>query len=288
MRCEAAGEEADLGDVDPVDGPSDARLEVLREPAASSEPRERTFDHPPARQDVEADRGMGALHDLDRPAAEVGDSVAEFVTGVAAGGEQGPQPWVETADRRDDPRSAVTVLDVGAMHLKTDEVTFCVGDNVALAALDLLAGVKATRSTAFGGFHRSRCRSRRARLAARLLARHHDQRMIDPDPGTVMRPSIEILLHGRIGRKLIRQLPPLAAGRRHVEDRVQHRPQVGLQRPPDPVRQRHQRRDSQPLRVRHVACVAQALAAMLRPRDLGPRHRDLHLLCSNNHETTAF
>lgn len=118
------------------------------------------------------------------------------------------------------PGAPSKVLDVGAMHLKTDEVAFAVGDHGTRAALDLLARVEATRSAAFAGSHRLNVdrAGRRARLAARLLARRHDPGMIDPRPGPVMRPSVEILLYGRTGRTPLRQLPPLAPGRRHGED----------------------------------------------------------------------
>ncbi len=43
---------------------------------------------------------------------------------------------------------AIAVLDVGGVDLQADQMTFGVGDDVALAALDLLAGVVAARAAA--------------------------------------------------------------------------------------------------------------------------------------------
>ena len=99
---------------------------------------------------------------------------------------------------------------------------------------------------------------------------------------TISRPAIEILLNGRVGRKLLRKLPPLAAGRRHLPDRVHHSGQIGGPWPSHPSRLRHERLDQRPFRVRHVACIAEALAPILASSDLSPGHDDPHILCRNN------
>ena len=66
------------------------------------------------------------------------------------------------------------------MQAKTDEMAVSVGDDMALAAFDLLAGVEASRAAAFRGLHRLAVdhARRSARLSACLFARRHDQRMI--------------------------------------------------------------------------------------------------------------
>ena len=99
---------------------------------------------------------------------------------------------------------------------------------MALAALDFLAGVKAARPAVPGGFHRLAVDDahRGARLSPCLFARLHDQGVVDARKNAATRPGVEITLHGRIGRELLGQLPPWAAGRRHVQDRVHDRPQL--------------------------------------------------------------
>lgn len=107
-------------------------------------------------------------------------------------------------------------------------VALGIGDNVALAALDLLACIKAMRAAAFRRLHRLAVDDAggRAGLAAGALARIHHRRMVDAHEQSVARPFIEITLHGRIGRKILRQLTPLTVRRHHVQDRVHHHRQV--------------------------------------------------------------
>jgi len=50
-------------------------------------------------------------------------------------------------------RRAIAILNVGFMHDETDEVSLRVGDDMSLAALDLLAGVEAARPPAFRRLH---------------------------------------------------------------------------------------------------------------------------------------
>src|SRR3546814_13492286 len=66
------------------------------------------------------------------------------------------------------------------------------------------------------------------------------------------------------------QQTPLAAGGENVEDCVHHSTQSGPPSPAKPARRRYQRRYHRPFRVRRIACVAQAIAPLLRPRDFSP------------------
>ena len=70
----ASGEQPEMGDEEPGGGAGDGCLEVLGEAAASSEPREGAFDHPSARQELEAFDAGWPLDDLDGPGAAMGDS----------------------------------------------------------------------------------------------------------------------------------------------------------------------------------------------------------------------
>ena len=135
------------------------------------------------------------------------------------------QPWIKRADRRQNARRAIAILNIGFMHDETDEVSLGVGDDMPLAALDFLSGVEATRTTAFRRFYRLTVDDAggRACFSPRLLARRHDQKVIDAGEHAGARPSVEIALHRRIRRKLFRQLPPLAAGGGHIQDGVHDR-----------------------------------------------------------------
>ncbi len=116
-----------MGDGDPCLGTGDGFLPVLGEAPAATQPGEGALDDPPFWQNLEA---LGAI------------------------GEDMAQPGKAVADGLQQLGRAVAVLDIGAMDDQCDQKAQGVGDDMALAALDLLAGVKATDSAAFGGLDR--------------------------------------------------------------------------------------------------------------------------------------
>lgn len=89
-----AQHEADRRDKDPRLGAGDGCLEVLGEPATTPEPGESSLDDPSSRQDLETFGRVGALDDFDGPCAEIGQSLRQLFSGIAAVGEQVAQPRV--------------------------------------------------------------------------------------------------------------------------------------------------------------------------------------------------
>lgn len=75
---------------------------------------------------------------------------------------------------------AIAILNAGFVHDESDQFALGVGNDVALAALDFLACVKAPWTTAFRGFHRLAVNhsGRRARLSASRLTRRHDESVV--------------------------------------------------------------------------------------------------------------
>ena len=65
------------GDVNPGLGARDRSLEILCQAAVSIEPREGSFDHPAAWQQLKASGVSGAFDDLDGPLAEFGECLAQ-------------------------------------------------------------------------------------------------------------------------------------------------------------------------------------------------------------------
>src|SRR3546814_11983244 len=63
------------------------------------------------------------------------------------------QPWKAVDDFTQDQRRAVAVLNVGGMDHRMYQIALGVGEDVALAALDLLARVIAARAATFSRFH---------------------------------------------------------------------------------------------------------------------------------------
>jgi hypothetical protein len=119
------------------------------------------------------------------------------------------------------------------------------------------------------GLHRDPASGAGGELAALFLAGSRHQPGIDPLPGAVVAPAVEIALR-RARRILTRQGAPLAAGPQEIEDGVDDGPQVALARPPEPTPRRQERRNLRPLPGSRVACIAQLVTAILLPSGFSP------------------
>jgi hypothetical protein len=76
---------------------------------------------------------------------------------------------------------------VGGMDDDADQMALRVGDDVSPAAYDLLAGVESARTAAFAGFRRLTVDDAGGRAGlAPILARRHDQRVIDRLPARLV------------------------------------------------------------------------------------------------------
>src|SRR3546814_4478761 len=100
---------------------------------------------------------------------------------------------------------------------------------MALAPLDPLGSVEAAWAAAF---RRRRALAvddagRGGGVAPQCVTGLACQLGSDHLPSAVIAPSIEISLHGRAWRKVLRQQTPLAAGGENVEDCVHHSTQSG-------------------------------------------------------------
>lgn len=81
------------------------------------------------------------------------ESGLQFDAGVAAIGEDVAQPGESMADRRQQQRRAVAILDVGWVHGGRDQQPVGIGQDMALAAIDGSAvdPVRAAEPTRAGG-----------------------------------------------------------------------------------------------------------------------------------------
>jgi hypothetical protein len=110
------------------------------------------------------------------------------------------------------------------------------------------------------------------RVASEFPARLSHQSGDNPLPPDGVAPSVEIALHCRIWRELAGQGSPLAARRQNKQDRFDNLTQIDFPRSAQSAPRRQLSRDQLPLRIGHVACVAQPIALILLERDFGPRH----------------
>lgn len=170
------------------------------------------------------------------------------------------------------------------MDFDPDHQAQRVGDDVALAALDLLAGIIPTNPAAFGGLHALAIddTGSRAGFPAFHVSGVHHQMMIEAGQQTTVAPVIEIALHRRDRREVSGQHPPLAAGRCYIQDRVRYRTQAGGARPPRQPRLRQERLDQALFPVCQIACIAAMPPLIITPSGLGPSHLDLRSSSQTN------
>src|SRR5947208_9489253 len=140
------------------------------------------------------------------------------------------QPGKQIMDRRNDKPGTIAILDICGVNLATDQKTGSIGQNVTRTAFDLLGRIVTTRPAALGRLDRLTVDDPRrwARFTARRFARLHQQREIDVLKQAIVSPIVEIALYRRERRKILRQHPPLTAGPRYIQDRVQHPPTLKL------------------------------------------------------------
>jgi hypothetical protein len=68
--------------------------------------------------------------------------VTQLVACITAVSKDVAQPWIKPADRGQYSDGTILILDAGDMHDQSDEMAGRVGDNVLLAANDLLPASK--------------------------------------------------------------------------------------------------------------------------------------------------
>ncbi len=76
----------------------------------------------------------------------------KLVTGIPTIGEDVPHPGAAADDLGEHERCAAAILDVGVVDHGMNQIAIGVGQDVALAAFDLLARNATLRPAALGGF----------------------------------------------------------------------------------------------------------------------------------------
>ena len=92
------------------------------------------------RQQFKAGGVSGAFDDFDGPVAKSGEGVTQVGAVIDAVGEEMAQPRKQLVDGLDHQHGTIAILDIGGMHLGTDQQTASIGHNVALAAPSLRCG----------------------------------------------------------------------------------------------------------------------------------------------------
>ena len=120
-------------------------LVILGQPAPSAEPTEGSFNHPPARDDDETGGPRDPANDDQRQTEqEAGEQDRQAV--VDAVGENSPEPAVQRLDAFQQVTCPVSILDVGGVDEDSEPQAGGVNRDMALAAVDLLGRIVATRA----------------------------------------------------------------------------------------------------------------------------------------------
>src|SRR5215471_10880021 len=191
-NCEASGEETEVGEEEPGGGAGGGGLEVFGEASAAAEPSKGALDHPSSRQELEAFDAGRSLDNLDGPGAAIGDRPLQLLATIDPVGEDMVQFRENLPQRPQQRHGAMRVLDIGGMDLGSEHKALRVGDDVALAPLDALAGVDPARAAAFGGRHALAVDDAggRHRIAPSLPTRLGDECQADPLPSAVVAPAV--------------------------------------------------------------------------------------------------
>src|SRR6202011_4068167 len=140
--------------------------------------------------------------------------------------------------------------------------------------LYLLTRIKPAWTAAFCGLHGLTVDnpSRWPALASRRTPCALYQETIDPLPNLGVAPIVKIMLNRRERRKIFRQSAPLAAGRKHIENRVHNDANIPLAWTSNMTPLRQQWSQRHPLFRCRVACIAQPITPILLTGGFGPSH----------------
>src|SRR5271165_4861495 len=256
----AACQQLDGGKIKPCLAAGDGPLKVPRQPPIAAKPGEGALNDPAPGQELKTFGLVRSLDDLQRPLPAPGKRRLQLLARVGAIGKDMAQPREEIADRSQQVGRAVSILNVGGVHLRANQMTAGIGNDVALAPVDLLARVISPRAAAFRGLDRLTIDHpcRRAGFAAIPLPSMLDQQEIDLFPQPFRLPRIKVTLHCRPLGKIAWQETPRTRRPQNVEQGVDHPSEWNYSRPSQGLLPRQVRRNQRPFRIRHVTGIAQS------------------------------
>ena len=237
-------------------------LVVVVEAAAFHDPGEGALDHPPPWKHLEHLDSQGFTHDLD---GDVGNRLGpvDQLAGVAAVGPQQRQRRHRHRQPVQQRAGAVAVLHARRGDHHQQQQAHRVDHDVALAAVDLLAGIESAHGRPDGvgaldrlGVHAA---GRGHGVPIAGIAHPVPQGIVQPVDHTVLAPALVVPEHRRPRWKVVRQLTPRAPGAVDVEDGVHDAAPRMHRWTATRARRGHQRLDQLPLRVGQVGRIALVL-----------------------------
>ena len=176
---------------------------------------------------MKASRFVATFYDLKCPVTKVCEPLDELARVAAVRPDKGETPKLPS-DLLENQFRPVSVLNVRWMHHDRQDQAQRVDEQMTFSPLHLFARVVATRPWGFRGFHRLTIQDggRRRGIAPLLLPNITPQRVVDPLPGTVLAPTVEIAVGGAPVLVGFRKQSPLTAGARDEENAIHDTPHV--------------------------------------------------------------
>ena len=143
----------------------------------AADPGEEPLDNPASWLNGEADLIGVLAHNLDSDRR----GVCDLLTGITAISENALDEWEDAARDAQERSAAIAILDACWVRLEYEATPIRIDECMALASVDLLAGIVAAWSASFCRLHAlgiDDC-SGRAGLTPRPLTIEHDQGVID-------------------------------------------------------------------------------------------------------------
>ena len=213
---------------------------VTIESAIASQPTKGAFDNPAAGQHLEGMK-VGTLDDLDGAAPQSAGPIQECSGVAAIGPDVSDSPGHGlTEEGGQQLFGAIPILNMGGQDGHHEQQADGIDQDMAFASVDFLAGVVTPLVASLGAFDALAVDDGRAGVAfaSFRLARLFPQASVNGDPQTVLLPGSEVMINGAPGRKVVRQIAPLAGGLGEVEDGVEQFPMAVLAGSPCRARSR--------------------------------------------------
>ena len=202
-------------------------LVVLAQPTAPAEPRECSLDHPSSGQHLKLMAVPGTFHNFKRPACQ-GPDPLDQLSGIACIGPDQSQTWKPPYHFVYDQLRSISVLNISRMYHHGQHQPYGIHYDVSLSTVDLLASIIATRPpfsvvftdwlsmmAALGvGLLPSASRTAGAESHGLFPTFHPSSTC-----GSICTLSVP-------GGQIVREHPPWASAPKHIQDAVEHLPQV--------------------------------------------------------------
>jgi hypothetical protein len=197
---------------------------ILAEATVASKPAEGAFDHPAARQYLEAFLTRWSLYDIQGDIERFAHPINQTSLLVNAVGPDLLQARNSFRQLEQHRLGTVVVLDAGSVNDDFQQIAHCVDDDVSLASVDPLEGIKPTLPTCFGGLdtlgvYHPGCW---VFVTPSFPAVQSAQGGVDLSPSPIQAPFAVMVVDAVMIREVFGQVFPLTTGPDHVKNGVEH------------------------------------------------------------------